>query len=194
MPVEKPVRVVIGGGTARSVDGKGLPALNEKNTVITITDEEGTALARETTSVTVTLPIGTKITVKAVVTTAAGTWRGSVEHTVTAGTNIVAVKLSKAPKSVGNILINVNKDGNIANLKLASGASLVSNAVVNMIKPKKYPVTARDSIGRIYVLYEESAMSHAVFHFKRFDVEGKEDAGFESAITGKLPPVLRSIR
>ena len=71
------VRVVIGGGTARSVDGKGLPALNEKNTVITITDEEGTALARETTSVTVTLPIGTKITVKAVVTTAAGEWHGS---------------------------------------------------------------------------------------------------------------------
>ena len=88
---------------------------------------------------------------------------------------------------MGNILINVNKDGNIANLKLASGASLVSNAVVNMIKPKKYPVTARDSIGRIYVLYEEPAMSHAVFHFKRFDVEGKEDTGFESAITGKLP-------
>lgn len=55
------VRVVIGGGTARSVDGKGLPALNENNTVITITDEEGTELARKTTSVTVTLPIGTKI-------------------------------------------------------------------------------------------------------------------------------------
>ena len=88
---------------------------------------------------------------------------------------------------MGNILIDVNKDGNIANLKLASGASLVSNAVVNLVKPKKYPLTARDSIGRIYVLYEESAMSHAVFHFKRFDVEGKEDPGFESAITGKLP-------
>ena len=182
------VRVVIGGETARAVDSaSGLPVFDEKNTTITVTREDGTKLAEGTTSVTVEVGIGTKITVKAVVTTAAGVWRGSTEHTVTEGTNTVAVKLSKAPKSVGNILIDVNKDGNIANLKLASGASLVSNAVVNMIKPKRYPVTARDSIGRIYVLYEESVMSHAVFHFKRFDVEGKEDAGFESAITGKLP-------
>lgn len=182
------VRVVIGGETARAVDSaSGLPVFDEKNTTITVTGEDGTKLAEGTTSVTVEVGIGTKITVKAVVTTAAGVWRGSTEHTVTEGTNTVAVKLSKAPKSVGNILINVNKDGNIANLKLASGASLVSNAVVNLVKPKKYPLTARDSIGRIYVLYEESAMSHAVFHFKRFDVEGKEDPGFESAITGKLP-------
>ena len=182
------VRVVIGGETARAVDSaSGLPVFDEKNTTITVTGEDGTKLAEGTTSVTVEVGIGTKITVKAVVTTAAGVWRGSTEHTVTEGTNTVAVKLSKAPKSVGNILIDVNKDGNIANLKLASGASLVSNAVVNMIKPKRYPVTARDSIGRIYVLYEEPAMSYAVFHFKRFDVEGKEDAGFESAITGKLP-------
>ena len=182
------VRISIGGEAARAVDSaSGLPVFDEKNTTITVTGEDGTKLAEGTTSVTVEVGIGTKITVKAVVTTAAGVWRGSTEHTVTEGDNPVAVKLSKAPKSVGNILINVNKDGNIANLKLASGASLVSNAVVNMIKPKKYPVTARDSIGRIYVLYEEPAMSHAVFHFKRFDVEGKEDTGFESAITGKLP-------
>ena len=182
------VRVVIGGETARAVDSaSGLPVFDETNTKITVTGEDGTKLAEGTTSVTVEVGIGTKITVKAVVTTAAGVWRGSTEHTVTEGTNTVAVKLSKAPKSVGNILIDVNKDGNIANLKLASGASLVSNAVVNLVKPKKYPLTARDSIGRIYVLYEEPAMSHAVFHFKRFDVEGKEDPGFESAITGKLP-------
>ena len=181
------VRVVIGGETARAVDAAGMPVFDEKNTTITVTGEDGTKLAEGRTSVTVEVGIGTKITVKAVVTTAAGVWRGSTEHTVTEGTNTVAVKLSKAPKSVGNILIDVNKDGNIANLKLASGASLVSNAVVNLVKPKKYPLTARDSIGRIYVLYEEPAMSHAVFHFKRFDVEGKEDPGFESAITGKLP-------
>ena len=181
------VRVVIGGETARAVDAAGMPVFDEKNTTITVTGEDGTKLAEGTTSVTVEVGIGTKITVKAVVTTAAGVWRGSTEHTVTEGTNTVAVKLSKAPKSVGNILIDVNKDGNIANLKLANGASLVSNAVVNMIKTKRYPVTARDSIGRIYVLYKEPAMSHAVFHFKRFDVEGKEDTGFESAITGKLP-------
>jgi len=101
------VRVVIGGETARAVDAAGMPVFDETNTKITVTGEDGTKLAEGTTSVTVEVGIGTKITVKAVVTTAAGVWRGSTEHTVTEGDNPVSVKLSKAPNSVGNILIDV---------------------------------------------------------------------------------------
>ncbi len=175
------VRVVIGGGTARSVDGKGLPALNEKNTVITITDEEGTALARETTSVTVTLPIGTKITVKAVVTTAAGEWHGSEKHTVTAGDNFIAVKLSKTLKVAANLLVSItgehNSGSNIVSLSTQNGKKLLDGILIG-----KKPVTARDKIGRIYVLYEEPSV-----HIKRFDVEGNEDTGFETNLTAALP-------
>ena len=175
------VRVVIGGGTARSVDGKGLPALNEKNTVITITDEEGTALARETTSVTVTLPIGTKITVKAVVTTAAGEWHGSEKHTVTAGDNFIAVKLSKTLKVAANLLFSItgehNSGSNIVSLSTQNGKKLLDGILIG-----KKPVTARDKIGRIYVLYEEPSV-----HIKRFDVEGNEDTGFETNLTAALP-------
>ena len=164
------VRVVIGGGTARSVDGKGLPALNEKNTVITITDEEGTALARETTSVTVTLPIGTKITVKAVVTTAAGEWHGSEKHTVTAGDNFIAVKLSKTLKVAANLLVSItgkhHLGSNIVSLSTQNGKKLLDGILIG-----KKPVTARDKIGRIYVLYEDTSSTH----LKRFDVEGNED-------------------
>lgn len=175
------VRVVIGGGTARSVDGKGLPALNEKNTVITITDEEGTALARETTSVTVTLPIGTKITVKAVVTTAAGEWHGSEKHTVTAGDNFIAVKLSKTLKVAANLLVSITGEdssgSNIVSLSTQNGKKLLDGILIG-----KKPVTARDKIGRIYVLYEEPSV-----HIKRFDVEGNEDTGFETNLTAALP-------
>ena len=175
------VRVVIGGGTARSVGGKGLPALNEKNTVITITDEEGTALARETTSVTVTLPIGTKITVKAVVTTAAGEWHGSEKHTVTAGDNFIAVKLSKTLKVAANLLVSItgehNSGSNIVSLSTQNGKKLLDGILIG-----KKPVTARDKIGRIYVLYEEPSV-----HIKRFDVEGNEDTGFETNLTAALP-------
>ena len=164
------VRVVIGGGTARSVDGKGLPALNENNTVITITDEEGTELARETTSVTVTLAIGTKITVKAVVTTAAGEWHGSETHTVTAGDNFIAVKLSKTLKVAANLLFSITgKDpsgSNIVSLSTQNGKKLLDGILIG-----KKPVTARDKIGRIYVLYEDTSSTH----LKRFDVEGNED-------------------
>ena len=176
------VRVVIGGGTARSVDGKGLPALNEKNTVITITDEEGTELARETTSVTVTLTIGTKITVKAVVTTAAGEWHGSEKHTVTAGDNFIAVKLSKTLKVAANLLFSITgKDSlgsNIVSLSTQNGTKLLDGILIGT-KPR----TARDRIGRLYVLYDDISSAR---HLKRFDVEGNEDAGFEAALTTVL--------
>ena len=56
-----------------------------------------------------------------------------------------------------------------------------------LISNQEYLVTARDSIGRIYVLYREGSFGSATFHFKRYDTEGNEDAGFEAAITGKLP-------
>ena len=181
------VRVVIGGETARSVDAAGLPVFDDTNTKITVTGEDGTKLAEGTTSVTVEVGIGTKITVKAVVTTAAGVWRGSTEHTVTEGDNPVSVKLSKAPNSVGNILIDVveqNPKYGQVKFKLAGGKELVSKA---LISNQEYLVTARDSIGRIYVLYTEGPFSSATPHFKRYDTEGKEDNGFEAAITGKLP-------
>ena len=176
------VQVVIGGG-GRAVDAAGMPVFDDTNTKITVTDENGNKLAEGTTSVTVNADIGTKITVKVVVTTAAGTWRGSVEHTVTAGTNIVAVKLSKTPKNMGNILSSVisQASGGDAKVtfKLASGKELLNDVAIG---PNRIiPVIARDGIGRIYVLYDKGDR-----HFTRFDAEGNEDAGFETAIKSIL--------
>ena len=177
------VQVVIGGG-GRAVDAAGMPVFDDTNTKITVTDENGNKLVEGTTSVTVNADIGTKITVKVVVTTAAGTWRGSVEHTVTAGTNIVAVKLSKTPKNMGNILSSVisQASGGDAKVtfKLASGKELLNDVAIG---PNRIiPVIARDGIGRIYVLYDKGDR-----HFTRFDAEGNEDAGFETAINAVLP-------
>ena len=176
------VQVVIGGG-GRAVDAAGMPVFDDTNTKITVTDENGNKLAEGTTSVTVNADIGTKITVKAVVTTAAGTWRGSVEHTVTAGTNIVAVKLSKTPKNMGNILSSVISQFSFGDakvtFKLASGKELLND--VDIGSNHIIPVIARDGIGRIYVLYDKGGR-----HFTRFDAEGKKDDGFETAIKGIL--------
>ena len=177
------VQVVIGGG-GRAVDAAGMPVFDDSNTKITVTDENGNKLAEGTTSVTVNADIGTKITVKAVVTTKAGTWRGSVEHTVTAGTNIVAVKLSKTPKNMGNILSSVISQDSFGDakvtFKLASGKELLNDVAIG---PNRIiPVIARDGIGRIYVLYDKGGR-----HFTRFDAEGNEDAGFETAINAVLP-------
>ena len=107
------VRVVIGGGaSARSINpSNGLPVFDDTNTKITVTDEDGNQLAQGTTSVTLKVGINRKITVEATITTSIGIWRGSVEHTVTAGTNTVAVKLSKAPKGFANLLFSITGGG-----------------------------------------------------------------------------------
>ena len=178
------VQVVIGGG-GRAVDAAGMPVFDDTNTKITVTDENGNKLAEGTTSVTVNADIGTKITVKAVVTTAAGTWRGSVEHTVTAGTNIVAVKLSKTPKNMGNILSSVISQSSFGDakvtFKLASGKELLNDVDIGL--NRIIPVIARDGIGRIYVLYDDKSGRH----FTRFNAEGNVDTGFETAINAVLP-------
>jgi len=179
------VRIVIGGETTRAINAAGMPKLDNQNTKIKVTDENGTVLKDEdTTSATLQIAIGRKITVKAIVTTAAGVWRGSTEHTVTEGTNTIGVKISKVPKSVGNILFSVVSD-NPTNpeITLKLGAKeLLTNVKIggNYI----FPVTARDSIGRIYVLYDKGSTRH----FTRFDSEGNEDTGFATAIASQLPP------
>ena len=186
------VRIVIGGeGAARSVDGEGLPVFNETNTKITVTDKDGTELAKGNgkTPVELTLNIDTKITVKVVVTMAAGVWRGSKEHTVTAGNNDVVVKLSKTPKSVGNILskVKLNKPQDVEiTLKLANGKELIDDVKIRG-NHQAYPVIARDGKGRIYVLYDKGTSRF----FARFNAEGSIEHAFDTALMGVLPSSVR---
>ncbi|EPF47884.1 hypothetical protein HMPREF1222_00144 [Treponema vincentii F0403] len=167
------VRIVIDNGAARAVNAEGMPEFDETNTKITVTGEDGNQLAEGKTSVTLTRDIGEKINIKVVVTTEAGEWRGTKEHTVTAGTNTVAVKLSKTPKSVGNILSYVVKndlyDSKITLKlvgKLPDEKLLVENSGIGGNYLDR-PVIARDSIGRIYMLYDKGGR-----HLTRFDAEG----------------------
>ena len=185
------VRVVIGGGSARSVDpASGLPVFDEMNTKIIVTKEDGSKLAEGTTSLTIQVPVGKKITVEVVVTTVAGVWRGATEYTVKAGDNPIAVKLSKTPKSMKNILLRVVKDDPTdPEIALQLGdKELLTNVKIN--GNYMLPVTARDGNGRVYALYDKGGSRH----FTRFDAEGNEDAGFETAIQGKLPSSLGRIK
>ena len=174
------VQVFIGGGASRAVGGNGLPMFDGTNTTITVTDEDGELLAQGATSVVLNVAIGTKITVKAVVTTATGEWRDSQTHTVKPGVNNIDLKLSKTPKVAANLLFSMKKDlsgSTLLSLNTADGTSLLDGISDN---PK--PVTARDKIGRIYVLYADTSSTH----LKRFNVEGNEDAGFGGHLTAAL--------
>lgn len=108
---------------------------------------------------------------------------GYAEHTVTAGPNKVDVTLSKKPNVAANLLVSITgkhlSGSNIVSLSTQNGKTLLDGIFVG-----KKPVTARDKIGRIYVLYEDTSSTH----LKRFDVEGNEDTGFGTALTTALPP------
>ncbi|MFC1239190.1 hypothetical protein ACFGOO_07105 [Treponema vincentii] len=187
------VRIVIDNGATRAVNAEGMPQFDESNTKITVTGEDGNQLAEGTTSVTLTLDIGKKISIKVVVKTATGEWHGSAEHTVTAGTNTVAVKLSKAPKSVGNILSYVVKndlyDSEIT-LKLVGKLPDEKLLVENSRIGGNYldrPVIARDSIGRIYMLYDTDSR-----HLTRFDAEGNPHCEIDlNALQNPSSPSIR---
>lgn len=138
------VRIVIGGNDARAVDAAGLPVFDKRNTEITVTEEGGTKLKdrEKETSLTLQVEVGKKITVEVVVRTPAGVWRGSSKpHTVTEGDNPVTVKLSKTPKTMQNILVDVveqNTPGDPkVTLKLASDKILVPQAVFHPYPPMK---------------------------------------------------------
>ena len=175
------VRIVIDNGASRAVNAEGMPVFDGSNTTITVTGEDGTELKKASgaTPITLTLDIGKKINIKVVVTTEAGEWRGTKEHTVTAGTNTVAVKLSKAPKDVANLLFSITgthtSGSNIVSLSMKNGKKLLDGILINN---SAKPLTARDSIGRLYLFYQDR---FSVRHFKRFDVEGKEDTSFPGA-------------
>ncbi len=86
---------------------------------------------------------------------------------------------------MGNILSRVVKNDSSdieVTLKLDCGDNLVENVKIGGNYLKR-PITARDGIGRIYVLYDKGGSRH----FTRFDVEGDEDDGFKTAVTDKLP-------
>lgn len=182
------VQVFIGGGAARAVGGNGLPMFDGTNTTITVTDEDGELLAQGATSVVLNVAIGTKITVKAVVTTATGKWRDSETHTVKPGVNNIDLKLSKTPKVAANLLFSMKKDpsgSTLLSLNTANGTPLLDGISDN---PK--PVTARDKIGRVYVLYRGGNSGASL---KRFNVEGIEDTAFSANFANALTAASISI-
>ena len=174
---------------ARALDSNGLPSLLSSPMKINIIRENGYTITRELgaeepKSLVELVPVGEKIGIKVILISDLAEWAGYAEHTVTAGPNKVAVELSKKSKGVANLLFSITgKDpsgSNIVSLSTQNGKKLLDGILVGSTKP----IAARDKVGRIYVLYEDTSSTH---HFKRFDVEGNEDTDFETKLTDALP-------
>lgn len=173
-------KVVISlGNTARSLDDEGLPVLNDKNTVIMITDDSQPhphPKQHNGSRVSVEFPIGTEITVSANVETAANfRWRGEKSLTVAAGVNNVSLELSKTPSYVPSVGFSLN--GEQPFIKIGSKAISPTLPVSKDFTPK----IKRDGIGRVYVLYKDKNDSKK--YLTRYTVEGEADRAFNEAIS-----------
>ena len=72
--------------------------------------------------------------------------------------------------------------GNIVSLSTQNGKKLLDGILIGT-KPR----TARDRIGRLYVLYDDISSTR---HLKRFDVEGNEDTSFSiSGLSGAVSSI-----
>ena len=174
---------------ARALDSNGLPSLLSSPMKINIIRENGYTITRELgaeepKSLVELVPVGEKIGIKVILISDLAEWAGYAEHIVTAGPNKVAVELSKKSKGVANLLFSITgkapSGSNIVSLSTQNGKKLLDGILIGSTKP----IAARDKVGRIYVLYEDTSSTR---HLKRFDVEGKEDTGFEAALAAVLP-------
>ena len=173
-------------GPQRAADPlTGLPVFDGSNTTITITDASGRILDEGPIPFSTGVTIGVEIVIRATVRTATGTWSKTKSHTVKPGINYIDLELSKTPKGAANLLTSITgKDhsgSNIVSLSTQNGKKLLDGILIGSTKP----ITARDRLGRIYVLYEDTSASPAR-NLKRFDVEGNEDTAFETKFTTAL--------
>lgn len=170
----------------RSIGENGLPVLTDKDTKVTITvTYNGISKTENKNTLTVEkVPIGTEIDVKVEVKTDYASWADGKKYTVKAGQNKIDIKLAKTAKSASNFLMSVSPNTQKTSIKL--GETEIFNKEV---KGMPLPLTARDSLGRLYLIYSEE--QHKIV-LTRFTVEGKEDTAFAAAVTKLLPAEIRA--
>ena len=178
--------VRVGGGGGRAANPEtGLPIFDGSNTTITISDASGRLIAEGPLPLSAEVVVGVEIVIKATVQTASGTWSRTKTHTVKAGINDIDLELSKTPNVVGNFFFDVVEtvplSGVKLRLKFRNGKTFPDT--IRMGGNYHKPVTARDSIGRLYLLYLDDSEKK----FTRFDVDGNEDMGFQTAVALQLP-------
>ena len=171
------------GGNERAVDSNGLPIIKDAAMSLEIISSNGSekkefAAGQEKTW-SGSFPIGEKLTIKVSLSTASAEWKGSAEHTVTAGTNTVGVKIKKAAAALNSLLFGANKpheshsgsSGGVPDytlmLKIASKEVKKEHIV--------YHNFCRDNKARTYFVYQEPSNCK----LERYTSEGnREDKTF----------------
>ena len=166
---------------ARALDSNGLPVLSSSPMKINIIREDGYTITRELgaeepKSLVELVPIGEKIEIIVTAYNASSQWSGRTAHTVTLGQNHVRVLLNKNVSGLKNLLFTQTGDGQ-------HGYNLtfyMDGKEINAPGPEKEFSFARDSKGRVYVLYKDASNS---FHIARYTSEGELDVHPASTTT-----------
>jgi len=148
-----------------------------------------------------TFLVGTKIKFTVIVMTKSGKWKGSSEITVASGTNNLSVKLKKAiaeleplkfklymdetdPSNlVKRFSLGFFDDDDKASPFFTEGGKDIEVSTDEY--KKKIPSFCRDSKGRTYIFYKNSATGgDSKIILKRYTSEGKEDTSFSCRVDG----------
>lgn len=166
---------------ARALGPDGLPILSTTSMKIDIIREDGYTVTRELSaeepkSLVELVPVGEKIEIIVTAINPSGQWSGRAFHTVTSGQNHVRVLLNKNISGLKNLLFTQTGDGQ-------HGYNLtfyMDGKEINAPGPEKEFSFARDSKGRVYVLYKDAYNS---FHIARYTSEGELDVHPASTTT-----------
>lgn len=166
---------------ARALGHDGLPVLSTTSMKITIVRDGGYTVIRdldteEPKSLVELIPVGEKIEISVTAYNASSQWSGRTAHTVTSGQNHVKVLLNKNISGLKNLLFTQTGDGQ-------HGYNLtfyMDGKEINAPGPEKEFSFARDSKGRVYVLYKDASNS---FHIARYTSEGELDVHPASTTT-----------
>ena len=181
-----------GGASDRALGSDALPVLSTVRIQAEVTSSAGRTVqeyeAGNQGNISLSLPVGERVVIKVSAYNPSGIWSGSVTHTVEQGTNAVGIKLKKNVSGLNNLLFTETKvPGPAVSGSFFDNLSLyMDGKTFNAPQGQKGHSFARDSKGRVYVLYKDAPTS---FRIVRYTSEGN---GPESIPTPPAPPITPS--
>ena len=189
-----------GGSNLRSIDPRtGLPDLDSSKMNLIVERNGERAEVREFGETEKkqykgTFLVGTKVRFGVALLTKSGKWKGSSEITVASGTNNLSVKLKKAIAELEPLKFKLYEDKTVA----SNAVQRFSLGFFDDEEPffkdvevsdteyeKKAPSFCRDSKGRTYIFYKNSATGgDSKIILKRYTSEGEEDTSFNYSVGG----------
>ena len=179
-----------GGASDRALGSDALPVLSTVRIQAEVTSSAGRTVqeyeAGNQGNISLSLPVGERVVIKVSAYNPSGIWSGSVTHTVEQGTNAVGIKLKKNVSGLNNLLFTETKVPNPAvsgsffdNLSL-----YMDGKTFNAPQGQKGHSFARDSKGRVYVLYKDAPTS---FRIVRYTSEGNGPEPITTPVTPAPP-------